>query len=103
MDRPTDKAAHETRLAGAEADRQRKAAFFPFGGGLHLCPGRNFAFAEILGLMSVLVTGFDIEPVGMKFEEMQMMKPQLASATVRPVNMAKAWEAGSIGGRVGKE
>ncbi|CZR62543.1 related to cytochrome P450 7B1 [Phialocephala subalpina] len=41
-------------------DREQKRSYFPFGGGKHLCPGRNFAFAEILGTIAVLVTGFDV-------------------------------------------
>jgi cytochrome P450 len=38
----------------------RKKAFAPFGGGIHLCPGRHFAFAEILGTVAVLVMGYEI-------------------------------------------
>ena len=75
--------------AGLENERQRKAGYFPFGGGRHLCPGRNFAFAEILGFMAVLVLGFEIEPTGMRFGEMKMAGPQLASGTVKPVNYGK--------------
>jgi hypothetical protein len=32
-----------------EVDREQKRAYSPFGGGRHLFPERNFAFAEILG------------------------------------------------------
>lgn len=70
--------------ANLENERQRKAGYFPFGGGRHLCPGRNFAFAEILGFMSVLVLGFEVEARGMRFGEMKMLGPQLASGTVKP-------------------
>ncbi|KAK3320887.1 cytochrome P450 [Cercophora scortea] len=49
---------------GTEADRMRKAATIPFGGGLHLCPGRNFAFAENMGLMAALVVGYDVRGLG---------------------------------------
>lgn len=35
-------------------------AFFPFGGGKHICPGRHFATAEIEGLVVALVLGFEI-------------------------------------------
>jgi cytochrome P450 len=42
-------------------DREQKKSYIPFGGGKHLCPGRNFAFAEILGSVAVLVMGFDIK------------------------------------------
>jgi cytochrome P450 len=43
-----------------EAERLQKKAFFPFGGGRHLCPGRHFAFAEILGMVALLVTGYEV-------------------------------------------
>jgi hypothetical protein len=32
-----------------EQEKLRKKAFVPFGGGMHLCPGRHFASGEILG------------------------------------------------------
>jgi cytochrome P450 len=40
--------------------KERRAAFMPFGGGKHLCPGRHFAFAEILGMVAAMVIGFQI-------------------------------------------
>lgn len=48
--------------AGADKDLKslQKKSFFPFGGGRHLCPGRHFAFAEILGFVAVLVSGYDV-------------------------------------------
>ncbi|KAK3947916.1 cytochrome P450 [Pseudoneurospora amorphoporcata] len=46
---------------GPKVERQRKAAFVPFGGGKHMCPGRHFAFTENLALMAALAIGFDIE------------------------------------------
>ncbi|CAM1501492.1 Fc.00g034760.m01.CDS01 [Cosmosporella sp. VM-42] len=81
--------ARDKTAEGLENERKRKAGYFPFGGGRHLCPGRNFAFAEILGFMSVLVLGFEVEPTGMRFGEMQMLGPQLASGTVKPKNSGK--------------
>jgi hypothetical protein len=38
-------------------------AFRAFGGGNTMCPGRHFAFTEIMSLVAVLVMGFDISPV----------------------------------------
>jgi hypothetical protein len=37
------------------------AAFRSFGGGRHMCPGRNFAAAEILSLSAAMIIGFDME------------------------------------------
>ncbi|KAK0118743.1 hypothetical protein ONS95_007629 [Cadophora gregata] len=42
-----------------EPSSQRKA-FWPFGGGKHLCPGRNFAFAENITFVSALAVGFEV-------------------------------------------
>lgn len=67
-----------------DEERKRKAAYIPFGGGRHLCPGRNFAFAEIIGFASSLLLGFDVEAIGMGFGDMKKLGPQLASGTVRP-------------------
>ncbi len=38
------------------------AAFRPFGGGHVLCPGRIFAFAEVLTFVATVILGFDILP-----------------------------------------
>ncbi len=48
------------KIATSEADKLRKKAFVPFGGGIHLCPGRHFAFSEILGSVALLTMGFEI-------------------------------------------
>ncbi|MCJ1247514.1 hypothetical protein MMC30_004728 [Trapelia coarctata] len=34
--------------------------YFPFGGGHHMCPGRNFARQEIVGTVAVILLHFDI-------------------------------------------
>ena len=44
-----------------KASRERRAAYIPFGGGKHLCPGRNLAKAEILGWLVVLTLAFEME------------------------------------------
>ncbi|KAH6876823.1 cytochrome P450 [Thelonectria olida] len=78
-----------------DIDRRRRATYIPFGGGRHLCPGRNFAIAEILGFTSVLLLGFEIEPVGMRFDDMKMLPPTLATGAVRPEKYGKG-----LGGRM---
>ncbi|CCC12749.1 hypothetical protein SMACR_05707 [Sordaria macrospora] len=55
---------------GTKVERQRKAAFVPFGGGKHMCPGRHFAFTENLALMAALAIGFEIE--GLDKSELKM-------------------------------
>jgi cytochrome P450 len=40
--------------------KDQKKAFHPFGGGKHLCPGRNIAFAPSVGIVAVLLLAFDV-------------------------------------------
>ena len=44
-------------------EKRRRGANIPFGGGKHLCPGRNFALAENLGFIGVLALGFNVTGV----------------------------------------
>jgi cytochrome P450 len=60
------------------AQRQRKAAFVPFGGGKHLCPGRHFAFAENLAIMAALLSGFEIR--GLRAERLRMRDSKMGEA-----------------------
>ena len=71
---------------GADSDKAKKNAFIPFGGGRHYCPGRNFAFTEILALTSAFVMGFEASPVGKAFDEMEKTLPVFTTAVVKPVN-----------------
>lgn len=42
----------------------RSGYFFPYGGGLTMCPGRNFAKQEIIGTLALFLTQFEVEVVG---------------------------------------
>ncbi|KAF7125612.1 hypothetical protein CNMCM5793_001851 [Aspergillus hiratsukae] len=44
-----------------KASKDRRLVYMPFGGGRHLCPGRNLAKAEILGFIVMLILSFDME------------------------------------------
>jgi cytochrome P450 len=67
-------------------DKLSKAAYIPFGGGKHLCPGRYFAFAEILAVASTIALGFEVEPIDGKFPEVAAAGATFASTAVKPVN-----------------
>jgi cytochrome P450 len=71
---------------GAESiSNLRKKAYFPFGGGKELCPGRNFATAEVMGIMVVLLNGFDITSAdGGPISLPRAGKPKLTTGTARP-------------------
>lgn len=44
------------------SQKRPSAAFRGFGGGTLLCPGRHFAFNEVLAFVATMVIGFDISP-----------------------------------------
>ena len=47
----------------SEQAKLRRAAYSPFGGGAHMCPGRVFAMAEIYGFIAALLVGYNVEPL----------------------------------------
>jgi cytochrome P450 len=66
-------------------ERERKRAYFPFGGGKHLCPGRVFAFTEILGMLAALFLGFDVEAEDESLISVPgMRRSKLGHAVARP-------------------
>ncbi|ETS78134.1 hypothetical protein PFICI_10196 [Pestalotiopsis fici W106-1] len=58
--------------------KKRRAAYMPFGGGKHLCPGRNLAQYEILGMVLAMVMAFDVEDAHSPNKPVQI--PQLDPA-----------------------
>lgn len=79
---------NDTDISGGES-RLQKAAYIPYGGGKHLCPGKAFAYAEIVGLMVALIKGYEIEPMGSSLPSMQTAKPSRLNAINRPENNGK--------------
>lgn len=68
-----------------EREWEQKRALLPFGGGKHLCPGRNFAFAEILGTVSVLVLGFEVRgKAGEVIEVPEVPRTRLGEGVGKP-------------------
>lgn len=64
-----------------------RAAFLPFGGGTHLCPGRQFAFAEMMAVMATLLLGFKVEPLqGTEWSLPSFAKRSLVDAVTKPAN-----------------
>lgn len=59
---------------------QRHAAYMPFGGGKHLCPGRNLAKAEILGLVVALALGFEMEDAASGARGRPLTVPEIEAA-----------------------
>jgi cytochrome P450 len=62
-------------------EKKRRGANIPFGGGKHLCPGRNFALAENLGFLAAIALGFEVEGARVPASK----DPLMGVATRRPV------------------
>ena len=71
-----------------EMAKTRKASYIPFGGGIHLCPGRNFALAENVGFMLSFLLTFDVSPTDEsgKWALPAMDQVAIVGAACKPVN-----------------
>ena len=68
-----------------EEQANRAAAFRPFGGGNTLCPGRHFAFEEVITFVGTLLMGFDISPVGGKWRLPEKDKSRMPLSSLKPL------------------
>jgi cytochrome P450 len=76
---PAEEAAQQ------ELFRSRMQAFFPFGGGKHICLGRQYASVQILALVAPLIMGFDIKSGDGGFiERPEIVRSRLGEAVSRP-------------------
>ncbi|KAK2630528.1 hypothetical protein QTJ16_001348 [Diplocarpon rosae] len=74
---PTRFLASTTTGQDREHRRLRKQAYNPFGGGAVLCPGRHFSSMEIVGVVAMLVKGFEIQGVQVLGVKMQSLSEQV--------------------------
>ncbi|KAK3372597.1 cytochrome P450 [Podospora didyma] len=69
-----------------------RSAFQPWGGGMHLCPGRQFAYAEMMALMTTMLLGFDVEPLdGGKWQLPGYATSSLIDAVTKPAKEGKGF------------
>ncbi|KAL2877214.1 hypothetical protein SGCOL_007610 [Colletotrichum sp. CLE4] len=80
----------KTGKENSETEKLKRAAYIPFGGGRHLCPGRNFAFAENLGFVASLLLGFEVVPLDRSMEPTVEVpvaaECSMTGAAVKPAN-----------------
>jgi cytochrome P450 len=73
-----------------QIEKAKRNSYIPFGGGKHLCPGRNFAYAEILGVAASFVLAFDITtPEGKMLTRPEMISPSLIAGALKPVGLGE--------------
>ncbi|KAK4156579.1 cytochrome P450 [Chaetomidium leptoderma] len=83
---------------GPGSAKAMRAAFQPFGGGAHLCPGRNFAFAEMMAVMATLLLGYEVEPL----EGTEWKLPGFATRSVIDAVTKPAKHGEGFGVRIGR-
>lgn len=69
-----------------DQQRQQRRSLIPFGGGKNLCPGRHFAYAEILGMVAVMVVGCETE--GLRVPGAKEKRVKFADGAYRPIGAA---------------
>lgn len=89
-----DRFVNRQAKLSAQSEKNKRNAYVPFGGGKHLCPGRNFAFAEILGTAAAFVMSFDIKDASGKAP---VKLPEMATTTIlggasKPLNQGEGMD-----------
>jgi cytochrome P450 len=93
-------------MQGAKENKDLKdkmKAYHPFGGGKHLCPGRNIAFAPCLGVVAVLLLGFEVKSIDNELVQVPDIRSvKFGEAVVKPfgeglemgalITRRKGWE-----------
>ncbi|KAH7120594.1 cytochrome P450 [Dactylonectria macrodidyma] len=69
---------------GPGSQKAIRAAFLPYGGGQHYCPGKGFAYAEMMAAMTALLLGFDVEPHGGEWKVPEWATWSLVDAVTKP-------------------
>jgi cytochrome P450 len=77
---------HSGRKDESDEERLRRLSFLPFGGGRHLCPGRNFAFMENLSFMATLLLGYEVSAQDGQWNLPRYGSWNLSDAVTKPVN-----------------
>jgi cytochrome P450 len=83
--------------------KDQRKAYHPFGGGKHLCPGRNVAFAPCLGIAAVLLLGFEVKGTDNElFKVPEIRSVKFGEAVAKPfgeglqmgalINRREGWE-----------
>lgn len=91
-----------TRFVNEHGDKKKShTAFRGFGSGVNACPGRNFATTSILAMVAMLVSRFDILPIGGTWRNpgddisnMSIVISEPKDKTAVRFRLRNGWEAG---------
>lgn len=65
------------RFMASGMNKDKRAASHGFGGGRNLCPGRHFAYAEMMSFMVGILAGFDVESTAERADGKKWMTPDM--------------------------